>query len=155
MKRLKILLTAIVVSSAMPLFSTSQSSYFSTYQPLADSLENLYGIPSSVILAIAYHESAGGKSRNAKLLNNHFGIKGSNNLKRTHGITSKYKQYASVTDSYFGFCKLIQSKPFFHSVKGSTDVVKWINSISNCGYASGSKTWPEKIKWIIKQNKLG
>jgi flagellum-specific peptidoglycan hydrolase FlgJ len=106
------------------------------------------------MLAIAYHESGGGNSRTAKLLNNHFGIVGPNNLKKTHNITSRYKQYTSVTDSYFGFCKLISSKSFFSQLKGTTDVAKWVNSIASSGYAGSSKAWAEKIKWIIKNYSL-
>ena len=53
--------------------SHSQTTYFQKYQPIADSFESVYGIPSSIMLAVAMQESGGGKSRNAKLLNNHHG----------------------------------------------------------------------------------
>ena len=146
----KLLITLVL---SLNFFSYSQKEYFDTYQILADSLEGVYGIPSSVMLSIAYHESGGGKSRNAKLLNNHHGIKGSNNLLKTHKIKSKYRQFASVEESYVGFCELVTRKKVYGKLKGEEDVSKWVYGIYNSGYCS-SKKWPVAILGIIKKNKL-
>lgn len=126
----------------------SQDTYFSKYQNIADSLESIYGIPSSLMLAVAYHESAGGKSKVAKHSNNHFGIKGKN-----HKVKSQYKYFESDTASYEGFCKLVISKSFYSKLKNNTDVKKWVHSLSKTGYAS-SPTWSEKILHIIRKNNL-
>jgi flagellum-specific peptidoglycan hydrolase FlgJ len=134
--------------------TSAQVDYFNKYQSLADSLEKEYSIPSSVMLAVAYHESAGGQSRNAKLLNNHFGITGSNNLKHTHNITSRYKQYDNVTESYIGFCQLVSRRSFYDNLKGSIDYSKWVNAIAKSGYSSNSTKWATKINWIIKNYSL-
>ena len=62
------------------LTASAQSRYIKRYQPIADSLSEVYGIPTSVMLGIAIIESGAGSSRNCKLLNNHFGIKGKNDV---------------------------------------------------------------------------
>lgn len=128
---------------------TLSQDYFERYGPLSDSLENIYGIPSSVMMAIAYHESAGGKSKVAKHSNNHFGIKGKN-----HKVKSAFKYFESDTASYVGFCNLITNKKFYKTLKGNSDVKKWTRAISKSGYASNSGTWEGKILGIIRKYKL-
>src|SRR5271169_2393871 len=86
---------------------SAQSKYVQKYSALADSLSEVYGIPSAVMLGIAIIESSSGTSRNCKLLNNHFGIVGRNNLLRTRGIKTKYKQYPDSKSSYIDFCRLM------------------------------------------------
>ncbi len=133
--------------------SIAQKEYFQTYQTMADSLEKVYNIPSAVILAIAYYESGGGKSRAAKLLNNHFGIVGINNLMSTHNIKSRYKYFDSVLSSYQAFCLLVSSRKYYSNVKDSDDNKKWVNAIASGGYAHSDK-WPSKILSIIKSYNL-
>ena len=127
----------------------AQKAYFAKYQSLADSLEAVYQIPSSVMLAIGFHESAGGKSKVALLLNNHFGIVGSNNLMQTHQIYSRYRYFESVKASYEGFCKLVASKKFYAKTKGNTDASVWLYALHGVGYAS-SPQWPIKLIKLIK-----
>ncbi|HMR19663.1 MAG TPA: glucosaminidase domain-containing protein, partial [Sphingobacterium sp.] len=52
--------------------------YIDRYKSIAQQLMQESGVPASVILAVAIHESAYGNSRIARHLNNHFGIKGKN-----------------------------------------------------------------------------
>lgn len=146
LKKITIIATFLLVG----FHGKSQISYFKNYQSICDSLESIYQIPSSVMLAIAYHESGGGISRNAKLLNNHFGIVGSNNLLKTHGVKSKYKYYPTVLDSYIGFCNLVAKKKFYSNLKGNTSYSKWVYSIHSSGYCP-SETWPGKVISIIKK----
>ena len=49
------------------LTATAQSRYIKQYEPIADSLSDVYGIPTSVMLGIAIIESGAGSSRNCKL----------------------------------------------------------------------------------------
>jgi len=72
MKYILIILFSFLINSV------KSQDYFEQYQQLADSFEVVYGIPSSVIMGVAYHESGGGKSQLARYSNNHFGIKGYN-----------------------------------------------------------------------------
>ena len=97
--------------------SSAQSKYIKQYKPIADSLSEIYGVPTSVMLGVAIIESGAGKSRNCKLLNNHFGVKGKNDLLKTKGIKSSYKQYPDGRAFYVAFCKLMTRKKFYPKLK--------------------------------------
>jgi flagellum-specific peptidoglycan hydrolase FlgJ len=118
--------------------------YIEEHSPAAQSLMRETGIPASVILAVAIHESAYGNSRIARYLNNHFGIKGKNSSKK---IRSAYKGYGSVIDSYRDFVGLLQrrksTKPLFDKY-GSQDYLNWINGIAKSGY-SETGDWSRKV----------
>lgn len=143
-------LILILIMGFMLTVAKAQKVYFAKYQSLADSLEDVYQIPSSIMLAIGFYESAGGKSKVAILLNNHFGIVGSNNLMETHQIHSKYRYYPSVKASYEGFCRLVASKKFYANLKGSDDAEVWVWALFRVGYATSGQ-WPVKISKLIKQ----
>jgi Bax protein len=145
MKKLFLTLTFFLFVSKK---SFSQD-YFQKYQPIADSLEKIYGIPSSIMLAVAYIESGGGKSLVAKQSHNHFGIKGKNDR-----VKSSYKYFENDTASYVGFCDVISRKKFYSNLKGTEDVNKWVYAISNSGYATNSTTWSKKIIYVIKSKNL-
>ena len=57
--------------------------YINKYHNLVEQLSAEYGIPTSVITAISIVESGAGQTKNGRLLNNHFGIVGKNNLLKT------------------------------------------------------------------------
>jgi Bax protein len=132
----------------------SQSKYVTKYRPLADSLSAVYGIPASVILGVGIVESSSGTSRNCKLLNNHFGIVGKNNLLKTKGIKTRYKQYKNATDSYVDFCKVISRKKFYAGMKGNTDYKLWVDAISKTGYSTKPELWKKNILSTISKSKL-
>ena len=132
----------------------AQGKYIQTYKPLADSLSVVYGIPSSVMLGVAIIESGSGSSRNAKLLNNHFGIVGKNNLLKTKGIRSRYKQYPSVKASYIGFCQLLTRKRFYPKLKGNHDYNLWLDAMSKAGYSEAPVEWKSRISAAIRKLKL-
>lgn len=132
-----------------------QSNYIRQYKPLADSLWAIYGIPVSIMLGIAIIESGAGTSRNCKLLNNHFGIKGKNNLLKTRGIRSAYKQYADARTSYIAFCRLMTTKKFYSQLKGEKDYTLWLDAISKTGYSVVPQEWKTNITAVIRKHKLG
>lgn len=131
-----------------------QSSYIKKYRPLADSLSEVYNIPASVILGVAILESGSGTSRNSKLLNNHFGIVGKNNLLKTKGIKSRYKHFNNVTASYVAFCKIQKRRNFYPKLKGNKDYTLWIDAMSKSNYSEVPEIWKTRVLAIIKQNKL-
>ena len=143
-------LILILIIGFMLTVAKAQKVYFAKYQSMADSLETIYQIPSSVMLAIGFYESAGGKSKVALLLNNHFGIVGANKLMETHKIYSRYRQFESVKASYEGFCRLVASKKFYAKLKGSSDAEAWVWALFRIGYATSGQ-WPVKIYKLIKQ----
>ncbi|MBP7556493.1 MAG: glucosaminidase domain-containing protein [Chitinophagaceae bacterium] len=131
-----------------------QTSYIKRYKPLADSLSEVYGVPASVILGVAIIESGAGTSRNAKLLNNHFGIVGKNNLLRTKGIRSRYKQYPTAAASYAGFCQLLSRKRFYAKLKGNNDYKVWLEAMSKSGYSESPAEWKKRVGAAIRKHKL-
>lgn len=147
-----ILLTLAVLFFSGTLFS--QTAYVKKYLPVAEHLEEDYGIPVAVILGVAILESGSGTSRNSKLLNNHFGIVGKNQLLKTKGIKSAYKQYDNVEESYEDFCKVLKKKKFYKGLKGNQDYILWIDAISKAGYSEVPTIWKERVLGTIKKNKL-
>jgi flagellum-specific peptidoglycan hydrolase FlgJ len=112
-----------------------------------------YGIPASIILGIAYHESAHGNSRIATYLNNHFGIKGKNNSTE---IKSAYKGYDSVEDSYFDFVNYIENRKQYRVLidkYGPGNYKDWVFGIARGGYAASNK-WASQVIAIIDKHKL-
>lgn len=143
-----------VLILAMGIKSFSQTKYITTYRPIADSLSQVYGIPVAVILGVAIIESGSGTSRNSKLLNNHFGIVGKNNLLQTKGIKSRYKQFSDVASSYAAFCKLVASKKFYTRLKGNKDYSAWLEAMSKAKYSEAPLEWKKRITSVIKKHKL-
>jgi Bax protein len=133
---------------------SGQSKYINQYKPIADSLSSVYGIPTSVMLGIAIIESGAGKSRNCKLLNNHFGIKGKNDLLKTKGIKTAYKQYPNGRASYVSFSKLMTRKKFYPKLKGKMDHKLWLEAISKSGYSTVPDEWKRNITAAIRKHKL-
>ncbi|WP_036603278.1 glucosaminidase domain-containing protein [Olivibacter sitiensis] len=134
--------------------SYAQSDYIEEHLPLADSLSKVYGIPSSVIMGIAIVETGAGESRNSKLLNNHFGIVGSNNLRQTHGVRTRYKQFSDVRESFDAFCSMVARKYYYARLKGSEDVEKWVEAMASAGYSTKPTVWKKRIMTIISRYDL-
>jgi len=132
----------------------STNTYIRKFKPVADSLGPVYGIPSAVILAVAVIESSSGAGRNCRLLNNHFGIVGKNNLHRTKKIKTRYKQYPNATASYIDFCRLMMRKKFYKRLKGNLNYNLWIDAISKSGYSELPSVWKQRVTGIIKKHRL-
>lgn len=132
----------------------AQTKYVKKFKPLADSLSKVYGVPTSVMLGIAIMESGSGTSRNCKLLNNHFGVVGKNDLLKSKGIKSRYRQYPDALASYVHFCKIMAKKKFYKTLKGNSDYRLWADAISKAGYSEIPEIWKQRLLAIIKKNKL-
>jgi Bax protein len=137
-----------------PAQSKTVSRYIEKYSSIADSLSSEFGIPVSVILGVAIVESSSGTSRNAKMLNNHFGIVGKNNLLKKKGIKTKYKQFADAESSYNNFCKLISRKKFYGKLKGNSDYKLWVDAMSKSNYSEVPVIWKNGILYAIRNCKL-
>ena len=129
----------------------SQKTYFIDYRELADSLESAYEIPACIILSVAYIESGGGTSNIGRKLNNHFGIKGKNDVSIS-GYQSSYKYYPTSRDSYIGFCTLVSSKKYYASMKGSKDHEKCLKTIASYGYAADANKWSKSVLLVLNKN---
>ena len=129
--------------------ANAQKTYISQNKVMAEYLSKEYGIPSSIILAVAFVESGGGTSKNSKTLNNHFGIVGKNTVNN-----SKYKNFSSVQESYRAFCDLLSRKKYYLRLKGNDNHQDWIKAIAEAGYSTQPKEWMQRINLIINKFNL-
>lgn len=128
--------------------------YIQQYSALVETLSAEFGIPRSIITAISIVESGAGRSRTAKLLNNHFGVVGKNNLLKTKGIKTKYKRFSSAEESFREFCKMITRKKYYASLKNNMQYNVWINAMAKAGYSTTAASWKKQITYAIKKYKL-
>ena len=127
---------------------SSQNSYINQHKPLATELSKEFGIPSAIILSIAYVETGGGNSKHAQTLNNHFGMVGKNTVN-----SSKFKSFESSKESFRAFCEMISRKKYYEKLKGNLNHSDWISAIASAGYATKPTEWKQKINFVI--NKFG
>ncbi|RYE27210.1 MAG: hemagglutinin [Sphingobacteriaceae bacterium] len=145
MKKLILPFVLLFVCISAKAQNTSKS-YIEKYKDAAISIMHDYGIPASVTLAIAMHESASGNSKLARKSNNQFGMKG----KRS------YKTYDSVLESFEDFARMMtERKQFSHLAEkfDSFDYKGWAKGIQRGGYASSGK-WSAQVLSLIKKFEL-
>lgn len=156
-------LSLILVKCLLPLifmaFCTVSSQaqvrqYIAKYKTLVANLSEEYGIPVSVVTAISIIESGSGKSKNCKLLNNHFGIIGKNNLQKTKGIKTRFKQYETSEDSFRDFYKMIARKKYYKKLKGNVNYKTWLDAMAKAGYSTQPEVWKNLMLNAIKNYKL-
>ena len=129
--------------------NAQNKAYIATHLFIATILSQSYGIPAPVILAVASIESSGGNGPAAKVLNNHFGIEGKNEIVNKNGHKSRYKQYANEIASYIDFCKLMTRKRFYHKLKNNPNPQAWVKAMSNAHYSEMPEEWEQKVMSAI------
>ena len=150
-----VLLTAVFAASAQ---NTSQF-YIEKFKNNAVQIMHETGVPASIILAVAMHESANGNSTIALKLNNQFGVKGfgSNVIyKHKKKVVTSYKKYDSVLDSFQDFARIMtERKQFSHLSEELThyDYLGWAKGIQRSGYCS-SRKWAAQVLNIIRKYQL-
>lgn len=149
-RKLLVLVLMVAIFSA----NAQNSKYINNHKLIATVLGQHYGIPASVILAVAAVESASGSGAVAKVLNNHFGIVGYNSIVNQRGNKSRYKQYDNVYASYIDFCNLMTRKKFYAKLKNNDNPQLWIKAISRTGYSEQPEEWEKKIMNMMKSNRL-
>jgi flagellum-specific peptidoglycan hydrolase FlgJ len=155
----KILLIACLLTSTFAASAQNpQKSYIDKFKDNAIRIMHESGVPASIILAIAMHESASGTSKLARSQNNHFGMKGKSPVsytgrKRTH---SSYKQYDSAMDSFQDFARIMTERKQFSRLSQSLshyDYKSWVKGIQHSGYAS-SHLWGSQVLGLIHKYEL-
>ena len=147
------LICVLLVQTAYP--QQHKKRYLDKYEDLSVKLMNETGIPASVILGVGMLESAMGTSRNAKMLHNHFGIVGRNNLAKRHATyRSKYKEYKTDEDSYEHFVKILRKKKWYTELKGNTEYSLWLKHMNHTGYSTAGTEWIRRVTNLIKRYKL-
>ena len=125
--------------------------YIEKFLPLAKDLSAEYGIPVSIILGVSIHESASGTSPNCRDLNNYFGVKGKNHLKKRK---TKYKQYKTAEDSFKDFCGILSRKKYYETLKDNMNYRLWLTEMNKAEYAGAKNKWIFAIKNDIRAYKL-
>ncbi len=138
----KVFLPLLLLSGFLAKAQNTSKSYIDKYKDAAISIMHDYGIPASVTLAIAMHESASGNSKLARQNNNQFGMKGRHS----------YKTYDSVLESFEDFARII-SKRNLSDKFDSFDYKGWAKGIQRGGYASSGK-WSAQVLSLIKKFSL-
>lgn len=154
MKNLNYFVKLNFLSLILCLFSVKLSAqkthnYIKNNTAMAEELSKEYGIPSAIILGIAFVETGGGASKGAKVYHNHFGIVGKNKV-----MKSRYKSFNSAKESYIAFCKLISGKKYYEKLKGNSDYTQWIEAIASAGYSTQPTEWKKRVTQIINTYKL-
>ncbi len=153
-KRNKYIILFFTLFFVISIAEGQSKEYVAKYKPLCDSLSVQYGIPSVVILGISIEESGYGTSKVCRLLNNHFGIVGKNNLRQTHNIKSRYKYYLNDTASFIHFCNYVTARKYYQKLKGTTNIRKWLITIGRSGYCKNPKRWTAVIMKMLHRHKL-
>jgi len=158
MKKLILIIILFISSLAVSAQNTSQS-YIERFKDNAVRIMHESGVPASIILAVAMHESANGNSNIAKKLNNQFGVKGYdahvyyNNNKK---VKTYYRRYDSVMDSFQDFARIMtERKQFSHlsETLSHYDYTGWAKGIQRSGYCSSHK-WSAQVLAIIRKYNL-
>lgn len=146
-KSLKVVLVSLILCFfSIQISAQKKHQYIEKNEKIARQLSQKYGIPSAIILAIAFVETGGGTSKHSKTLNNHFGIVGKNTVN-----SSRYRSFSNAEESFEAFCKLLASKKYYASLKGNNDPNLWVKAIANAGYSTQPQEWTRRVNLILNQ----
>ena len=112
------------------------------YKPFIDSISQVYGIPSKLIIGVGVCESGFGQSKQSIKQNNYFGLRG----KYVRKKKSSFKHYARPEDSMVDFCEVLARKKYYISLKGNPDPMKWTRAMAKARYAANAKRWIRLMK---------
>src|ERR1700733_7762631 len=155
-----LLITLLLVSS---LFVSAQKntpqSFIEQFKDDAIRIMHETGVPASIVLGVAMHESGCGNSKLAKNLNNQFGVKGDHGIvyySHKKPVHTAYKKYGSVYDSFQDFARIMTERTEFSNLSLNLthfDYEGWANGIQKHGYASDRK-WSKYVLGIINHYHL-
>lgn len=138
--------------------------YIDTYKELAVVEMYRTGVPASIKMAQALHESNKGMSDLATLANNHFGIKCKSYWKgQTYYhkdddlnaagqlIKSCFRSYGSTLDSYVDHSNFLKNSTNYYHLffLDKSDYKAWANGLQRAGYAT-DKAYANKLINIIE-----
>lgn len=139
--------------------------YISQYQEVAVTEMYRVGVPASITIAQALHESNIGQSELAQNANNHFGIKCKrywkggkyyykDDDKDDHGtlIESCFRSYETVYDSYIDHSNFLNFTPHYRKLfdLSQTDYMGWAHGLKKAGYATDPAYAEKLISYIEK-----
>jgi len=128
--------------------------YISKFDSLAIEVFDLYGIPASIVLGVALHESGAATSKLCRVNHNHFGIKGYvRSSKSKSGYVYTYRNFESDEAAYQYFGEMVSKKKYYPGLKGNIDYLKWLKAMKAAHYAM-SPHWISRVDQIIKRYNL-
>src|ERR1700761_8233843 len=134
MKKTLLITTMLIFSFVAFAQKNTSQSYIEEFKDNAVSIMHQTGIPASIIMGIAMHESGCGNSKIAQNLNNQFGVKGGggavyySHKKKVH---SAYKKYDSILESFDDFARIITERKELGRLAADIsqyDYEKWVKS---------------------------
>src|ERR1700761_1408606 len=160
MKKILLITTLLISSLAASAQKNTSTSYIQQFKDAAIRIMHETGVPASIVLGAAMHESACGNSHIAKNLNNQFGMKGNSTYtyidSHNKKVRTTYKQYDSVLESFEDFARIMTEKKQFSHLGDKYshyDYKNWAHGIQKSGYCS-SRTWASQVVDIIKKYRL-
>jgi flagellum-specific peptidoglycan hydrolase FlgJ len=159
MKKILLITTLLISTLAASAQKNTPTSYIEKFKDDAIRIMHETGIPASIVLGVAMHESASGNSTLAQHLNNQFGVKGGGGATFYKGhkkVRTAYKKYDSVLDSFQDFARIMtERKQFSHLADALShyDYLGWAKGIQRSGYA-GSHKWASQVLGIIRKYDL-
>jgi len=155
-----LLITLLLVSSLLvSAQKNTPQSYIEQFKADAIRIMHETGVPASIVLGVAMHESGCGNSALAQHLNNQFGVKGSSGTvyyKRKKKVHTAYKRYESVYDSFQDFARIMTERTEFIGLSSQFthfDYAGWAHGIQKHGYAS-DRRWAKYVLDIINKYQL-
>ncbi|MFM2394837.1 MAG: hypothetical protein RLZZ546_2819 [Bacteroidota bacterium] len=142
--------------------------YVDNYKELAVVEMHRSGIPASIILSQALHESNYGGSKLAIEANNHFGIKcksywvgmtyyHKDDDYNQQGVLTEscFRSYPSALESYVDHSNFLMQTRHYETLFGyeKTDYKAWAYGLKQCGYATDEK-YSEKLIQLIEKYDL-
>lgn len=163
MMKLKLIILFLIFHTSL-FAQKNQSSainYIEKYKFIAITEMHRTGIPASITLAQALHESANGTSQLAVKANNHFGVKCSRNwsggrfYRNGNRKNSCFRKYESVEAAYADRSSfLTTNKQYAFLFKyNHTQYKKWAYGLQRSGYAR-SKSYASHLLQSIKRYNL-
>lgn len=139
----------------------TREEYIQKYKDLAVEHMEIYGIPASIKLAQALHESDNGNSRLARMANNHFGIKcksswtGETISHDDDAPGECFRKYGSVEESYLDHSEFLDKSARYQDLfrLDPKDYKGWAYGLRKAGYATNPK-YAEILIKIIEDNRL-
>lgn len=152
-----LLLFPFLMASAQ---KNTPQSYIDQFKEDAIRIMHETGVPASIVLGVAMHESGCGNSALAKNLNNQFGVKGGGHIvyynKHNKKVNTAYKKYESVYDSFEDFARIMTERQEFSGLADKFthfDYLDWAHGIQKHGYAH-DRHWSKYVLDIINKYHL-
>lgn len=143
-----------IQTNAQPQNNDQVLRYVERYRALAMSEQQRTGIPASITLAQAIHETGAGTSRLATEANNHFGLKcksdwqGETIKHRDDRRNECFRKYSMEFESYQDHSNYLRANPRYAQLfdLSMTDYAAWAFGLRQAGYATN----PQYAQLLIK-----